>query len=117
MFLKEPESYASLGPVCREAGAWSGLIEYLDALFDLIDDDCLGFLKQITPGLSRDLKGSMMLRGIGNSMMALRNRLHGCTESDVIWKLANSTMSWSNTNFSGLMVIPFHQLMSSHLHT
>ena len=91
------------------------------------------------PGLSRDLKGSIrsvilnayntwltspnqertsvMLRGIGNSMMALRNRLHGCTESDVIWKPANSTMSWPNTNFSGLMVFPFHPHMSSHLHT
>ena len=67
------------------------------------------------PGLRRDLKGSIqsvmlnaydtwltspnqerisvMLRGTGNSMMALRNRLHGCTLSDVIWKPANSTMS------------------------
>ena len=46
--------------------------------------------------------------------MALRNFLQGRTESDVISKPANSTVSWANMNLSGFSVMPFLPHRSSY---
>ena len=56
---------------------------------------------------------SVMLAGVGKSLMALRYFLQGRTLLGVISNPANSTVSAPNTNLSGLRMIPFCPQRSS----
>ena len=61
-------------------------------------------------------QSSLLSKYNGKSMIAWRYFLHGQTLSGEISNLTNSAVSWPNTNFSGLSVIPLRPHKSSHWH-
>lgn len=46
VFLGEPESYASLRPICGQA-SWFGFVKDACSRFNLIDNHRLGFFKEL----------------------------------------------------------------------
>ena len=57
---------------------------------------------------------SVILRGLGNSLIASMTCGHGRTDVGVISKPVKATVSFANSNLDGLRMMPFRPQMSNH---